>query len=70
MNELNDWELTADQLDDKYNPEGEGEHPVLTRKNWMYAVANEDTLQGYWDWVLHECAIAEDDRLAEEEVKK
>lgn len=48
-----DYGLTADQLNDKYNPEGGGQHPAYTREDWMLAVANEDTLVGYWDWAWH-----------------
>lgn len=53
-----DDDLTAEQLDDRYNPEGGGEHPMHPRTDWRYEVANEDTLVGYWDWVAHK--IAED----------
>lgn len=53
-----DVELTAEQLDDKYNPEGGGEHPMHTRRMWMDAVANEDTISGYWNWVESEIAQA------------
>lgn len=43
--------LTAEQLDEIYNPEGGGEHPDFTREDWRQEVANEDTLCGYW----HQC---------------
>lgn len=46
-----DVELTAEQLDEKYNPEGNGEHPLLRKTNWIDAVKKEDTRSGYWDWV-------------------
>lgn len=29
-----------------------GEHPDYPRCDWRYEVANEDTSQGYWPWVL------------------
>ena len=45
------------QLDDKYNPEGDGEHPVITRAEWREAVAQQHTVSGYWDWVGHEIAV-------------
>ncbi len=48
-----DFGLTAEQLDDKYNPEGDGEHPTFPRADWQYEVANGDTLSGYWAWVEH-----------------
>lgn len=44
--------LTAEQLDDKYNPDGDGEHPCFKRRDWRDAVDQEDTLMGYWDWVV------------------
>lgn len=46
-----DFGLTAEQLDDKYNPEGDGEHPVFTRGDWRNEVFNGYTLRGYWEWV-------------------
>lgn len=52
-----DGDLNAERLDDKYNPEGNGEHPQFTREMWREAVANDYTLSGYWYWV--ECQIAE-----------
>jgi hypothetical protein len=48
-----DYQRSADQLDEHYNPEGGGEHPVFSRADWRDAVANEDTLSGYWEWVEH-----------------
>ena len=46
-----DYHLTAEQLDDKYNPDGGGQHPDFTRHDWRIAVSREETLRGYWDWV-------------------
>lgn len=40
-----DAELAAEQLDDKYNPEGDGEHPAIPRKDWRRAVQEEETLK-------------------------
>lgn len=51
MREHIDGNLTAEQLDDKYNPEGDGEHPEFTRANWREAVEEETTISGYWRWV-------------------
>ena len=45
--------LSAEQLDNKYNPEGDGEHPEYTRLQWRDAVAQESTISGYWAWVYH-----------------
>ena len=50
---MKDTDLTAEQLDDKYNPDGDGEHPTHTRSDWRWAGENEDTLVGYWEWVTH-----------------
>lgn len=52
-NTLGDHELSAEQLDEKYNPNGDGEHPVFQRMYWRDAVAAENTISGYWDWVAH-----------------
>ena len=49
-----DADLTPEQLDDKYNPDGEGEHPKYTRDDWREAVAQEYTISGYWAWVSHQ----------------
>jgi len=48
-----DLGLTAEQLDDKYNLEGDGEHPVITRMRWRMAVDFKETISGYWDWVVY-----------------
>lgn len=31
----------------------EHEHPLATREAWRQAVANDDTVNGYWDWAAH-----------------
>lgn len=49
-----DLVLSAEQLDDKYNPEGDGEHPLFQRCNWRQAVMQEETVCGYWDWVVRQ----------------
>ena len=46
-----DLNLTAEQLDDKYNQDGDGEHPEVPREEWRCAVDREETLRGYWEWV-------------------
>ncbi|WP_432263490.1 hypothetical protein [Cupriavidus sp. TMH.W2] len=43
--------LSAEQLDDLYNPDGDGEHPLITRAMWRQAVAQQDTVSGYWPWL-------------------
>ncbi|PMV89753.1 MULTISPECIES: hypothetical protein [unclassified Pseudomonas] len=52
-----DDELTPSQLDEKYNPDGGGEHPDYTRSDWREAVAQEYTLSGYWEWVAHTLSL-------------
>lgn len=49
-----DIDLTAEQLDAKYNPNGDGEHPKHTRGEWVGEVFALSTLRGYWDWVVSE----------------
>lgn len=58
---IKDYGLTAEQLDDKYNPEGGGQHPEYTRADWRAAVDNEDTISGYWEWVKHQLVMEEDE---------
>lgn len=47
-------ELSVDDLEAKYSPAGGGEHSLYTRMMWREAVANEDTISGYWAWVVSE----------------
>lgn len=54
-----DYALGAQALDAKYNPDGGGEHPKYTREDWRSAVANDETIVGYWVWV--------EEKLREEE---
>lgn len=49
-----DASLTAEQLDDKYNPDGDGRHPIYGEEGWMQDVLNRNTLLGYWEWVRHQ----------------
>lgn len=51
-----DLGLPGAALDDIYNPEGDGEHPVIKRAMWRLAVEQQETISGYWDWVAHRCA--------------
>lgn len=65
-----DFELTADQLDAKYNPEGGGEHPRFTRADWRFEVSEGNTLRGYWDWVEAELDATEDSPLEDDDDKE
>ena len=51
--------LSACQLDNKYNYDGDGEHPVYTRATWISAVVNENTIQGYWHWLAYILSLQE-----------
>lgn len=42
--------LEPEQLETLYP---EGEHPTFTRAEWRAAVANDQTLSRYWEWVYH-----------------
>lgn len=56
-----DFGLSAEELDDKYSPDGDGEHFEFTRRDWREAVREEETLTGYWKWVKDRLAIVEDE---------
>jgi hypothetical protein len=53
-----DLGMPGSQLDDKYNPEGDGEHPVFVRETWRREVSDENTISGYWDWAAHQIALS------------
>ena len=44
--------LSPKQLDDKYNEDGDGEHPKFPRATWRTQVAEQWTVSGYWEWVF------------------
>lgn len=48
--------LSADQLDEKYSPDGDGEHPWFTREHWSQAVRSGHTIVGYWQWLSYRLA--------------
>ncbi|MBB5409245.1 hypothetical protein HDG34_003186 [Paraburkholderia sp. HC6.4b] len=50
--------LSGEALDAIYNPGGDGEHPAITRVMWREAVANQETVSGYWDWAAYQIAEA------------
>lgn len=49
-----DHRLSAEELDSKYNPDGDGEHPEFSRFCWRKEVASQNTIVGYWDWVEYQ----------------
>lgn len=52
--DADDASLDANELADKYAGEDGswGQHPIHRRSDWREEVANDDTLQGYWSWVV------------------
>lgn len=46
-----DYLLTVDQLEDKYDPDGDGQHPGYPVYNWIQEVKCRVTRAGYWEWV-------------------
>lgn len=64
---LPDHELTAEQLDEKYNETGDGEHPRFLRIDWQIAVGAEETISGYWAWLRHQL-ITEHENAPENQV--
>lgn len=52
--DVKDHELNSAQLDDKYNTDGDGEHPYYVKASWREAVGAQQTLVGYWDWVAYQ----------------
>ena len=52
--DADDAALSAEELADKYTGEDGswGQHPIFRRQEWREEVANDDTLQGYWAWVV------------------
>ena len=52
--DADDASLDADGLEEKYSPTGGGEHPLFKREDWRTAVNSDDTLLGYWGWVVNQ----------------
>lgn len=60
-----DAKLSVDQLDEKYNPDGDGEHYQFTHKLWSEAVSQDQTASGYWVWLKYVLVTeAEQDKTA------
>lgn len=58
-----DFGLTADQLLQKHDPEGNGDrhHPEFTKWDWCQIVAKRSTVDGYWTWVRDKLNDAQDE---------
>ena len=52
--DADDAMLNAEGLEEKYSPTGGGEHPLFKREDWRTAVNSDDTLLGYWGWVVNQ----------------
>ena len=52
--DADDASLDAEELEEKYSPTGGGEHPLFKREDWRTAVNSDDTLLGYWGWVVNQ----------------
>jgi hypothetical protein len=59
--DLDETDLSADQLDDKYNQDGDGEHPTYPKGTWVIAVGTWQTLMGYWDWVAYQIELKDNE---------
>lgn len=55
-----DIDLSAEELEQKYSPQGGGEHPDFPREDWREMIRIEDTLLGYWAWVNHQLTTEQD----------
>lgn len=49
-----DSDLGRLELEEKYSGDVSwGSHPTFTREMWKQCVAEDDTVQSYWDWVYN-----------------
>lgn len=51
---------SAEELDEEYNQDGTGEHPVYTRSEWIIAIMDGNTVLGYWQWLANLLEEAEE----------
>lgn len=51
---IDDYGLTVEQLEARYSPDGDGQHPVYTIWDWVQVVAQRSTREGYWYWLKHQ----------------
>ncbi|MGF6281848.1 hypothetical protein ABH908_000119 [Pseudomonas frederiksbergensis] len=54
-----DSKLTTDQLRAKHYEAGE--HAHFTKQEWKDEVGNDETIRGYWDWVMAQIEQAGDE---------
>lgn len=65
IHNIDDFGLTAEQIEEKYSPDGDGQHPEYTRSKWVRAVNLDSTIAGYFDWVHHQLVIEEEELQAD-----
>lgn len=46
-----DHHQTREQLSACYSPNGDGEHPILGKRQWTSDVVSGLTEMGYWEWL-------------------
>lgn len=51
MHNIKDFNLSLDELKERYSPEGDGMHPYYVKTRWMDEVQRRTVLVGYWEWV-------------------
>ncbi|MHC5194806.1 hypothetical protein ACYSUW_13725 [Pseudomonas frederiksbergensis] len=54
-----DIRLSSEQLRTRY--EAAGEHARFTKQGWKDEVENDETIRGYWDWVMAQIEQAGDE---------
>lgn len=48
-------DLTYEQIKENFEAEcGSFQHTIYSRHAWREAVAQDDTILGYWDWAFHQ----------------
>ena len=50
-----------EKLADEHGGYWEGEHDDFPVSDWKYEVRNEDTRQGYWEWVANKVEATADE---------
>lgn len=58
---MDDTERDPEQLEQKYSPTGDGEHPDWPREDWISLVSRRETISGYWEWVRHQILLEEEE---------
>lgn len=46
-----DYGQSGEQLSAYYSPHGDGEHPILGKRQWTSDVVSGLTEMGYWEWL-------------------